>query len=205
MPMFKTVLRIALCSSLVLAAGCEDDDEPDDGNENEVITTVGVTFTPSGGGTAETFEFDDPDGDGGAAPTIDAIDLAAGNYTVTVSFENRLENPPEDITAEIMDEADEHQIFFTGSAVEGPATSNSGAPLTHTYDDEDANGLSIGLSNSITAAAGTGDLVVTLRHMPPVGGQAVKTATLASDVAGGGFAAIGGSNDVQVTFSVTVQ
>lgn len=205
MSLFKSVLRIALCSSLVVAAGCEDDHDHDHDHENEVITTVSVTFTPMGGGTAQTFEFDDADGDGGDPPTIDMIDIAAGSYTAVISFENRLEDPPEDITAEIMDEGDEHQVFFTGSAVDGPATDNPGAPLMHAYDDQDANGFSIGLSNTVTAIAGTGDLVVTLRHLPPVGDQAVKTATLAADVAGGGFAAIGGSTDAQVTFPVTVQ
>ena len=31
---------------------------------------------------------------------IDSIDLAAGAYEMTVRFENRLEDPPEDVTPE---------------------------------------------------------------------------------------------------------
>lgn len=191
-----------------LLAGCGDDDDHGHdhggGNENEVLTTVALTFTPAGGGTAIVAEFDDPDGDGGDPPTIDDIDLPAGAYELAVSFQNRLEDPPEEITEEILDEADEHQVFFTGTAVDGPASTNPGAPLTHAYADEDGGGLPIGVDNTITAAAGTGELTVTLRHMPPVNDQPSKVAGLAEDVAAGGLGALPGSTDVSVTFDVTV-
>ena len=190
----------------IIAAGCgEDDHDHDHDNENEVITTVALTFTPDGGGSSLVFEFDDPDGDGGNAPTVDTVELSAGRYTLTVVFENRLESPAEDITEEIEDEADEHQLFFIGSAVDGPATTNAGAPLVHSYGDQDADGLPIGLTNTIDASIGTGDLTLVLRHLPPFDGVPVKSGTLAEDVASGGLAAIGGSTDVQVTFSVAVQ
>jgi hypothetical protein len=202
----KTLAYLCLCASLApaLACGGDDDGGPDE-NEPEVITTVGLTFTPMGGGTPMTFEFDDPDGDGGDPPVIDPIELAAGTFTVAVSFENRLEDPPEDITEEVADESDEHQVFFTGSGVDGPASDSAGAPLTHDYDDEDANGLPVGLENTMTAAAGTGDLTVTLRHLPPINDVAVKVSGLAAQVRDGGFSSIGGSTDAQVTFAVTIE
>jgi hypothetical protein len=188
--------------AFVLAA-CGDDGGG--GNENEVITTVMLSFTPTGGGAAVTAEVDDPDGDGGQAPTVQPVNLTAGAYTLAVRFQNRLEDPAEEITTEVMDESDQHQLFFTGTAVNGPASNVPAAPLTHAYADTDANGLPIGLSNTITAAAGTGNLIVTLRHMPPVNDQPVKTSTTAEMVKTGGFNAIGGSTDAQVTFPVTVQ
>jgi hypothetical protein len=151
------------------------------------------------------FEFDDPDGDGGDAPTIDEVELPAGSYSLAVVFENGLEDPPEDITEEIEYESDEHQLFFTGSAVNGPAADNAGAPLTHAYGDQDGDGNPIGLANTIDAVAGTGDLIVTLRHLPPLSGMPTKTSSLAADVKDGGFSAIGGSSDVNVTFAVAVQ
>ena len=190
--------------TLAIAACGHDDDHDHEHNENEVITTVILTFTPDEGGAASLFEFDDPDGDGGNAPTVDAIALAPGSYGLVVAFENRLETPAEDITEEVEDEATEHQVFLTGSAVDGPATMNDGAALGHAYDDADTDGNPIGLSNSIDAVAGSGDLILTLRHLPPVGGSATKTAMLAEEVANGGFAAIAGASDVSVTFSVTV-
>ncbi len=173
-------------------------------NEEEVITTVMLAFTPAGGGTAVTAEFDDADGDGGQAPTVDPVNLSAGSFTLAVRFQNRLEDPAEEITTEVADESDQHQLFFTGTAVDGPASSSPGAALTHAYADTDVNGLPIGLANTITAVAGTGTLIVTLRHMPPVNDQPIKTANAADLVKTGGFASIGGENDAQVTFAVTV-
>lgn len=200
----RRFISLSLSAALLSAlAACGDPGDPL--NEGEVITTVTLTFTPEGGGTPVIAEFDDPDGDGGDPPVVDAIELTAGTYTLGVGFENRLEDPPEDITVEVADESDAHQIFVTGTAVDGPASDQPGAPLAHAYADSDSNGLPIGLENSVTATAGTGELTVTLRHLPPVNDTAVKTADLAAEVKDGGFAAIGGETDAQVTFMVTVQ
>ncbi|MGE0400292.1 MAG: hypothetical protein AB7T06_26495 [Kofleriaceae bacterium] len=194
---------LLLFSSLTLGCG---DDGHSHGDDNEVITTVTLDFAPMGGGTAVSASFRDDDGDGGNAPTIDPINLTNGTtYNLSVRFLNELETPAEEITEEVMDESDQHQIFLTGTAVNGPATNNPTAPLTHTYTDMDANGLPIGLSNRIVAATGTGQLTLTLRHMPPVNDQPVKVAGLADQVKTGGVAAIGGSTDVSVTFMATVQ
>lgn len=200
------IFTTLLVSSICLAACGGDDDDPTDGNEEEVITTVTLTFAPEGGGDDVTAAFDDADGEGGDPPTIDPVALAGGTtYTLTVTFENRLEEPPEDITQEIEDESDQHQLFFTGTAVDGPASDQPGAPLTHTYDDEDANGFPIGLANTIVAAAGEGELTVILRHLPPVNETAVKTADLAQNLADDGVGSLPGSTDAEVDFEVTVE
>ncbi len=191
-------------SALAALPACGDGDG-DSENENEVITSVVLTFTPTAGGAARTFTFNDADGDGGAAPTIDTVTLTDGAaYTTTVKFENRLETPAEDITVEVADESQDHQIFFTGTGVSGPASATATAPLVHTYADQDVNGLPIGLSNSFTARGGNGNLTVTLRHMPPVNGQPAKTASAATTVRDSGFATLGGSTDAQVTFPVAI-
>lgn len=194
-------MSVALIGALGLAA-CGDEGGSE--NPNEVITTVVLNFAPSGGGATKVATFNDPDGDGGAAPTIDPINLSAGMYTLTVQFQNRLENPPEEITEEVHDESDVHLILFTGSAVVSPATANTTAPLTQSYGDTDANGLPIGLTNMITATAGTGQLTVTLRHMPPEEPPQKASDTLATAKASG-VDSIGGSTDAQVNFTVTVQ
>lgn len=197
-------LRTSLALSLLAAATAACGDHHDH-HEQELITTVTLTFTPMGGGAAVVASFDDPDGDGGDPPVIDPIELAAGTtYALAVTFLNKLETPPEDLTAEIRDEADEHQLFFTGTAVDGPASNRPGAPLAHAYTDADAGGNPIGLANTIAASAGTGTLTVTLRHLPDVNGVAAKTAGLAAEVAAGGLAAIPGETDAQVDFTVTV-
>jgi hypothetical protein len=194
----KTILLLAI----VLGA-CSGVDGGDD-NIEELISTVQLTFMPPSG-LPIVAEFDDPDGDGGNPGTSEPINLAAGaSYTLTVAFINRLGTIPEDITLEVRDEGTAHQVFFTGTAVNSPATSNTSAPLTQSYADMDANGLPLGLTNMITTAAGTGQLTVTLRHMPPEL-PPEKSADTATVVKNGGFDAIGGSTDASVNFDVTVQ
>lgn len=201
--MCNSKLLISLFAILICIPACSDDGGSE--NENEVITTVSLSFAPMGGGAAVVAEFDDPDGDGGAAPTIDPVNLTSGTtYALIVRFQNKLEEPPEEITDEVRDEGDEHQLFLTGTAVNGPATNNPSAPLTHTYGDTDGGGLPIGLSNTIVAASGSGMLTVTLRHLPPINDNPVKVADIAGQVKAGGIAAIGGDTDAEVTFMVTV-
>jgi hypothetical protein len=200
--------QLAACAAVALAAalaaGCGDLGD-DSQNENEVITTVALKLAPMGGGAAIDAAFDDADGDGGEPPKIDPIDLTAGTtYTLTVRFLNKLEDPPEEITDEVADEGDEHQVFFTGSAVSGP-TGSPPPPLQHSYGDADRLGLPVGLVNTVVASAGTGTLTVTLRHLPPIDGVAVKTADVAERVKTGGIGAIGGETDAEVRFAVTVR
>jgi hypothetical protein len=204
------ITRITPLLLLALPA-CSDVDKDGDEHghhhhDHEVITTVVLTFTP--GDESDPVEFTWSDAEDDANPTIDEIVLQdANDYTMSVSFLNELETPIEDLTPEIADEDDEHQIFFTGSAVDGPATeSNTNTVVEHTYADEDVNGMPFGLDNDIvTLGTGSGEITVTLRHMPLESGNTIKTADAAGDVASGGFAAIGGDNDVQVTFPISVE
>lgn len=199
---WKTQLLSSLFASVSLVvAACGDDGGSI--NENEVITTVVLTFTPTSG-TPVTATFNDADGDGGGAPTVDPVNLAPGAYTMKVQFQNRLETPAEEITEEVDAEHDVHLVLYTGSAVVGPATSNTSGPLMHSYSDMDGNGLPVGLTNDVVASAGTGQLTVTLRHMPPEE-PPQKSATTLADVKSGGVDAIGGSTDASVNFAVTVQ
>lgn len=190
---------------LLLLVACGDVEKPDETNPEEVITTVGLVFTPDSGGAASEFRWADPENDG--SPVIDDIMLTDGeSYTLAVSFLNELEDPAEDITEEVDAESDQHQVFFTGSAVEGPATGeNASAVVSQAYDDTDANGFPVGLSNLIgTLGAGSGTFTVTLRHMPPEDGSDVKTGELAGDVATGGIESLPGDTDATVDFSLMV-
>jgi hypothetical protein len=193
---------LLLTACCIWLTACGGDDEQTT-NENEVITTVVLKFAPSSG-PAVMAAFNDPDGDGGMAPTVEPVNLVAGSYTLTLQFQNKLANPPEEITDEIREEQNFHLLLFTGSAVVGPATSNATGPLTQSYADMDGNGFPVGLTSAIVARAGTGDLTVTLRHMPPEEPPVKATNTVMLAKAGG-VDSIGGSTDAQVTFHVTVQ
>lgn len=200
----RTITLTTLVLSSLSLAACGGHDGGSD-NAEELITSVRLQFVPQGGGATVDAAFTDLDGDGGDPPTIDAISLAAGTtYATSVRFLNELETPPEEITDEVRDEGDQHQVFFTGTAVNGPASDHTGAPLTQAYADMDINGLPIGLANTFTAAAGSGQLTLTLRHMPPVNDNPVKVAGLAEQVRTGGFSTIGGENDANVTFEVAI-
>jgi hypothetical protein len=200
--------RITPLLLLVLPA-CSDVEKGEHGHhdhEHEVITTVILTFTSQADDSE--LEFSWRDADNSASPVIDDIVLQdASDYTLSVEFLNELEDPAEDITPEVADEDDEHQIFFTGSAVEGPATgTNADAIIGHAYADTDANELPLGLDNTITTlAVGLGELTVSLRHLPMESGNPVKFEDMAEDVAAGGFGAIPGENDVQVNFNIAVE
>lgn len=193
--------------SLALGA-CKDVKDPDDVNVNEAITTVGLTFTPQGGGAAIEAAWSDPENDGN--PVIDDIVLSDGtDYDVAVTFLNELADPVEDISLEVGEENDVHQVFFLGSAVEGPSTgTNADAVVTHAYSDTDDNGNPLGLDNAFaTIGAGTGTLEVLLRHMPDEegGSGTLKVAGLAEVVATDGTAALPGDTDADVSFSLTVE
>jgi hypothetical protein len=188
------------------ASACTDTENPDEVNEGEVITTVVLTFAPQGGGDPLEFRWADPESDGD--PLIDDIVLPdSDDFDLAISFLNELEEPPEDIGAEVAQESDEHQVFITGTAVEGPAmVPNAAAVVVHAYSDTDVNGFPVGLDSEITTLGpGSGTFVVTLRHLPPEGDVAIKTGTLASEVVEGGFDGIPGDTDAQVTFDLAVQ
>ena len=133
--------------------------------------------------------------------------LPIGAYTLGVRFLNELEDPAEDITVEVNAESDEHQVLVYGSGIDSEATGDNAAALAAIdYDDEDTNGLPVGLAHTVDATtAGTAELQVMLRHLPPENDTAVKVDSIAADFASGGSTGIGGEVDVDVTFPLTVQ
>ena len=96
---------------------------------------------------------------------------------------NELEDPADNITAEVQAEDEDHQFFYT-------PTNNI---ATIAYTDQDANGNPVGLTFTVTTtAATTGNLTVVLRHEPN------KSATGVSD---GDITNAGGETDIEVTFT----
>lgn len=183
-----THLRLSIVLTLLVGitgtfSGCKKDD-PAPEDENELITTVRLKFTD--GTNVQTFQWQDPDGDGGKAPTIQNVALKINKtYKLDVELLDESKMPIVDQTKEITEKKDEHLFVFT------PAPANL---LTYTYGDKDTKNFPIGLTGSVkTTAAGTGTLKVVLRHQPPVNGMAQKNGT-----------ATPGSSDVDITFNVAV-
>lgn len=172
---------------IVLLAQCKSADDPLPSDENEQITKVNLLFKEDGTSNETTFTWSDPDGEGGNPAIIQEIILKPNTvYTLELEVLDETKNPVDDITQEIMEEADEHLFVFTST----PASL-----LSYAYMDEDDNGFSIGLVGKVTTtAAGTGNFRVQLRHQAPVNGVAVKDGTAGP-----------GSDDVNISFVAKVQ
>ncbi len=153
----KIVLGIFLVSSLLTA--CKKDKAAEEENDNELITTMKLTFVPVGGGPTLTYQFKDTDGPGGAAPTTDEIVLAPSKaYNVTVQLLNEAETPAEDITLEVQAEADAHRFYYQPSG---------GSNINVAGLDNDPNAVPLGITSTWTSGSiATGSIVVTLRHYP---------------------------------------
>lgn len=180
-------LALALLGFIFVACSNED---PEPVNEEELITTVRVTFTnTTNSSDVATAVFQDLDGPGGNAPVLTDPTLAANStYTVTIQFLNEQESPAENITEEVAEESNDHQVFYV------PGT---GLNYSYAYADQDGNGNPLGLSGmTTTGAASTGSLTVSLIH------EGNKTA---AGVSSGDPTNAGGETDVTVTFAVIIQ
>ncbi len=176
------------------------------GDEQELITTVQLGFTTVGGAPPIDATWSDADLDG--TPEVSPAVLAAGEgYQLTVAFFDEASNPVVDITAEVEAEGDEHQVFLTGTGVQSPSTGAvEGALLDIAYADTDAGALPLGLLHEVgSLAVGSGEIVVTLQHLPPQDGVAVKVAGLEGVVATDGLGTLPGETDVSVAIPFEVR
>jgi hypothetical protein len=184
----KNLFRITLIMALpILLFSCSDDDDsPEPVNEEEVITTVTLTLVPDGGGNTVTLQSRDLDGDGPDDPVITVSGNLAANTTYNggIIFLNETESPAENITEEVNEEDDEHQVFYL------PA---NGLNAVFTYLNFDGDGNPLGtLFRVETGADSSGSLNVVLRHEP----KKPNDGTLAD---------AGGETDISVNFPVTIE
>ncbi|MEL7220572.1 MAG: GTP cyclohydrolase [Bacteroidota bacterium] len=197
----KYSLFILLSGGIFLTGCGDDDDVPEPENELEVITDVKLIFTNvDDASDVVEASAQDPDGEGVEELKIsDQITLDVDKtYTLTYEIFNNLETPSEDIGKEILEEDDEHQLFFSFStdAFASPAgdgnIDTAADPIN--YDDADENGNPVGLVTTWTTGSATltgGTFVARLQHQPDV-----KTATSGADV---------GDTDFDLEFVLNIQ
>ncbi len=163
---------------IVLSYSCSKDD-PDGINEQEYISNV-VVDVASPDGTTQTIDWDLSE------TNTESINLKPNsNYTVELSFENRGDPTDiEDITIEIIDEADEHQVFFEFADVSVSVTSASN-------DTKDGSRGVLLKSVWNASSSGTGIVRVYLIHQPTNFNATTRE----------GF---GGFNDVAIDIPVTI-
>ena len=149
------LIALGILTASVLFTSCKKNEPVHDHNDEEVITTLKLNFTPNGGGNTLTYQFRDPDGPGGIAPTQDVIVLAPSTiYSVTLELLNESENPVHNLTPEIRAEGTSHRFYYEPS---------SGSNIVVTPTDTDANGVPVGLSSawSTGPAPSTGTVAIT--------------------------------------------
>lgn len=177
----KVGVSLAAVATLFFAS-CDNDDNPDPINEEEVITRMTITLTPPAGDVI-TMISNDSDGVGPGAPVVTVSGNLQGNVTYSGSIEllNTIENPAEDITLEVLEEADEHQFFFvTTGSISGVTATNFDSmnnPLGQTFD-------------LTTGTAGSASLRVVLRHEPTKPNTGLDNA--------------GGETDIDQTFDLLI-
>ena len=184
--LLKFGLLVFGASALMLSSCTKEEGEEE--NEEEIITTVQLTFVPVGTGTPVTYKFDDPDGPGGANPTQDQIVLAANKtYNVTLQLLNKTVSPADDITVEVAAEGEAHRFYYVPT----------GGGITVSGLNNDAAGVPLGITSTwTTGAAATGTMKVVLRHYAgnPPNKEAADPVTSNKS-----------STDVEVDFATTVQ
>ena len=200
---FKNYRLMSLLLATLFIASCSDDDDatPPPGGDLEVITDVTLVFTntqdPNDVVMASAV---DPDGEGVMELAVDgAIDLTEGvTYDLTFDILNALDaDDVEDIGEEILEEDDEHQIFFGftdgafGSPMGDGNIDTASDPVN--YNDEDENGNPVGLVTQWTAGdvSAGGTFRVRLQHQPDL-----KSATTTSE---------DGDTDFDLTFALNIQ
>ena len=202
-----SVLTAAVFAATLTLACADDDDTssptsptsptaPDDDDhgpgEEELITTLAVTLTPSGGGTPITVRFQDLDGEGGNPPVVDKLAVTKGtDYNGSVQVLNETESPPENITEEVGEEAEAHQFFFE--------TLGGFSTATVEYADKESDyatnsgvdhPVGIKFTLSVPGTAENGELRVILSHYD----EGPKDGETQSD-----------ETDIDVTFEVLVR
>jgi hypothetical protein len=191
--MRKQVLFSTLLAASVALTACKKDD-PKPVNESELITTVEVTFTnQADASNVVTIRWYDKDGDGPANPVITTGNLKAGaTYNAQVKLLNESKSPAEDITAEIREEAEEHQLYYGFS---NALFSN------FEYLDQDANGRPLGLRFRVSTASNPRDLenfTVLLIHKGDKSKNNASTPWVYNQL-------IGGEVDVQANFKLNLR
>lgn len=185
--MKKTIRPLLAIAAFALAITSCKKDSVEEENDNEVITTVQINFTPVGGGSALTYKWEDLDGAGGANPVIEMVTLAPNTaYTAQLVLMDKTKNPVVMTSDEVRTEAVDHRFYFEPSA---------GSNITVSNLDNDSNGIPVGLNSTwTTGAAATGTIKITLRHYES-GGKAISDLVNSTT----------SSTDAEATFSTTIQ
>lgn len=173
--------RLILLSIAFSFFSCSREDDHDH-DDNEAITSVQLTFTPTSN-TGEEKVFTWKDGAG------QLVELSKNEeYNLEVDYLNESGLEKKEITEEIEEESDAHLVIIKTTPTD---------LMGITTLDKDSKGRKLGLKNKVKVknAAANGSIRVILKHQPPVNGKELKD----------GMDETLGSTDSDVSFSVIVK
>lgn len=151
--LFRPYLSIFLLGSfLVTATSCGGDD-PKPTLPQEEIASARLVLEPADGGKGALVTVNYSEDSQNPGAVLKANTTYTGELTL-------YDAEGTDITSEIVQEADQHEVFYQ----------TSGAGITVTTTDQDSNGRPLGLETTLTTTTpGTGTLRVLLKHQPDKG------------------------------------
>lgn len=199
--MFKNIyLKATLLSSVLLFISCDKDDTPDAENEIEVFTKAVIVVTNLSDDSSETYNFEVEEHDHEHSVIVQAQEDEEGHgdhteielesdseYKFEITFLNDSDpNNVIDMTEEVIEEKDEHLVFYEliGDGISYDTTSGD------TLDSE-GNALNL-VTKWTTTAATVVDVEAYLIHQPTS-----KTGTTRDD--------FGGATDVEIEFEAHVE
>lgn len=199
--MFKNIyLKATLLSSVLLFISCDKDDTPDAENEIEVFTKAVIVVTNLSDDSSETYNFEVEEHDHEHSVIVQAQEDEEGHgdhteielesdseYKFEITFLNDSDpNNVIDMTEEVIEEADEHLVFYELIGDEISYDTTSGDTL-----DSEENALNL-VTKWTTTAATVVDVEAYLIHQPTS-----KTGTTRDD--------FGGATDVEIEFEAHVE
>ena len=187
----------------ILVFACSKDEDPEPANEEEVITLVTLEVTKVGSSETITYNFeveghahddededdddDDHDGHEGEHAEIELEPNSSYNVSMLI-YNDTYPNNIENITLEVIEESDEHQIYY---AITDELSGFSIASASNDTSDSDGNPLFL-KTTWTTIGETSGDVVGYLIHEPTS-----KTGSTRND--------FGGATDFEIEFEVHVE
>ena len=187
----------------ILVFACSKDEDPEPANEEEVITLVTLEVTKVGSSETITYNFeveghahddeddddDDDDHDGHEGEHTEIELEPNSSYNVSMFIYNDTDpNNIENVTLEVIEEADEHQIYY---AITDELSGFSIASASNDTRDSDGNPLFL-KTTWTTIGETSGDVVGYLIHEPTS-----KTGSTRNY--------FGGATDFEIEFEVHVE
>ena len=200
--MLKNIyFKATLLSIVLLFISCEKSDTPAVENEMEVFTSATIVVTNLSDNSSNTYVFEVEGHDHGHEHSVQPqnqgdddhadhteIELApSSEYEFAITFQNNTDaSNPIDMTEEVIEEADDHHVFyeFTDSSLTYEST---------TGDTIDSNGNPLNLVTKWTTTTGAViDVAAYLFHIPTS-----KVGTTRAD--------FGGAVDVEIDFEAHIE